>query len=79
MGYKEFPDFQGQWRKTGGENLLSTGWGMWEVKKNIMQQIIDNNMLKEVRLREVIPVKQRKRHSATMEGNKKGFEFAVVA
>lgn len=51
---------------------------MWEVKKNMLQQIIDSNMLKEVRLREVIPVKQRKRHSATVGGNKKGFELAVV-
>lgn len=45
---------------------------MWEVKKNMLQQIIDSNMLKEVRLREVIPVKQRKRHSATVGGKQKG-------
>lgn len=32
---------------------------MWEVKKNILQQIIDSNMLKEVRIREEIPLLNR--------------------
>lgn len=51
---------------------------MWEVKKNILQQIIDRNMQKEVRIREETPVKQRRRHYAMVGGNEKGFELAVV-
>lgn len=32
---------------------------MWEVKKNILQQIIDSNMLKEVRIKKEIPLLNR--------------------
>lgn len=51
---------------------------MWEVKKNILQQIIDSNMLKEVRIKKEIPVKQRRRPCAMVRGNKRGFELPVV-
>lgn len=49
---------------------------MWEVEKNILQQIIDSNMLKAFRIREEIPVKQRRRHCATVRGNQKGVSIS---